>query len=274
MLIGWCNDIRDGGGGEITGNTIYKASPFDSTFVTPEKFNTSCDAYILNNFRRFTKEQLLFIQKSKKPYIIYWHDVLPTGVELSLLKKITKDARLNIFLSPLHRSEFLKKYNFKETDINNCIIPPPVNTKRFFYEGEHKTTKVLWIGNIYPHKGIDNALIWAKKNRIVIDFYGNGHPMVIEQLKQSRYANYLGIVNYNEIHKFYKSYEFFLHLPEKIEACGRSCAEALLSGCILIHNEKLGLMSYGVNFNNKKAMIKLFDGVEKIFWNRVKGVIE
>lgn len=260
--IAWLNDFKIFGGSEETQNRLLEISPYKTYFLTSKEFNTNYDLYILNNFRTFTKEQIDFICENK--FIAYWHDVLfEDGKQI---KKIKDNALANIFLSPLHKDVFEVKYGL--VGDNTHIIPPIFSPKQ-------PTTKkgregVCYYGSIWPHKGIDNLLLWARNNKTVIDFYGDGNSILVEQLKQSKYANYMGFADRSVL----TNYQYFIHLPDEIEAFGRSCFEAYLAGCHILHNNKIGAFTFDWDYDDRGNTLDTCIKKGNCFWDTIQNIID
>lgn len=268
LKIAWCNDCKESGGAEITNNLLIKESPYQIDFMTAGTFNTDYDYYILNNCRTFTKEQLNYIANKKK-FIIFWHDVIGQcfSFDIKSVKKILKKASFNIFLSPLHHKQVEKVYNIK---IFNYQYQLPFIDAKVFNDSKRKRfNRICWVGSIYPHKGIEQTLMWARENNKKIDFYGDGDPLLIYQIKESKYGEYRGNLKYDFVNEIYKQYKYFIHLPNEVEACGRGVMEAYFSGCEMIVNENVGFYSYSYNFKQKQKIIDIINDNFKDFWDQI-----
>ncbi len=259
----WLNDYKIFGGSESTQKRLLDIAPDKIDFLTPTTFWTGYDLYILNNFRGFAREQLEYVLT--RQFVMYWHDILYEDAEL--IQALCRGAKANIFLSPLHFQQFQQKFGII---VGRAFVIPPLFDDKL-PTNEETRGGICWYGSIWPHKGIENCLLYARKNKIVIDFYGNGHPLIIEQLKASKYANYKGLASKDILAK----YKYFIHMPEEIEAFGRAAFEAYLAGCYILHNNKVGAFSFGWNYEDKQETLEnclngMVEGFErKQFWEIV-----
>lgn len=272
IKIGWLTEFKGQGGAWQTESRMVKKSPkdLDVKVVDTNKFKDRYDYYVLNNFRTFYSLQLEFLIE-KKNYFIYWHDVIDTGKD-EFVRKLYNNARGNIFLSPLHKVEFCTKFNIDIDKENNCIAPYFAADK-YTNNNDNRKDKVCWVGSIQHHKGIDDVLLWSRDNNQIIDFYGKGNSQLINQLQESKYCKYIGFAKMPI--NIYPKYEYFIHMPDKIEAFGRSCMEAWLSGCKIIKNNKIGMYSYpeiqsALKEKDLKFMSTWLELQPKRFWNYIK----
>jgi len=268
MKIAWISDFKSYGGGEDSQNILLKNKPddLDIDLIYGGNLTKDYDLYVVNSFRTLSRLQMQFLMTQE--YIVAWRDIIDT-VHDNLLYDFYLNAKMNIFLSPLHKDEFVKKFNIIDASIVTnkwiCIAP-------YFDISQHESLHkrphdILWCGDIQNHKGIEEVLVWAREHNKVIDFYGKGHPTIIGQLEESKYANYMGHVD--KIKYIYPQYKNFIHFSDKIETFGRSCMEAYLSGCnMIVNKEKIGMYSYD-RFPGGN-MQKWFDEHLERFWKIVK----
>lgn len=274
--IAWLTEYRGHGGAWMTEFNMLDKCPNDMNIkiVDKNKFEESYDFYILNNFRTFYPLQLEYLIDSKN-YFIYWHDVIDTGKE-KFIRKLYQNAKGNIFLSPLHKIEFCTKFDLNSSGEDNCIAPYFDVSEYSFNSDLDRSKEVCWVGSIQHFKGCDNALLWARDNNQVIDFYGKGNPQLINQLQESKYCNYKGFTS--NLKKIYPKYRRFIHMPDSVEAFGRSCMEAWLSGCEIIKNDKVGMYSYpemqkAFEKGNIKEVQNWLEFQPMKFWHYIKDSI-
>tara|TARA_Y100000310_G_scaffold146471_2_gene145823 strand:- start:4292 stop:5125 length:834 start_codon:yes stop_codon:yes gene_type:complete len=272
MLIGWISDcfLSEGfvGGGEITESELIKRrhNSIAVSKITKDNFNTNCDFYILNNFRTLSKIQLEYLVYEKR-YGIAWRDIIDTPHD-DFIPILFANSKFDIFLSPLHEYSFFEKFDLSyasEHTKQSFIIPPYFDCKKYINKNRMPDKDVCWLGHIQHHKGIDDVLLWARDNDVMVDFYGGGNQQIVNQLLESKYARYLGHGDPVEV---FKQYESFIHLPDKVEAFGRSCFEAYLSGCKIIRNDKVGMYSYPL-LDLIDDITEWIESSPKKFWNVV-----
>lgn len=254
--VGWVNDFNKLGGGEESQKRLIERATFTVDFMTPKTFKTGYGLYIINNVRTFTTEQVEYLLRSR--FVMCWRDVLSD--DHNLIKGLAEKAFKNIFLSPLHLATFKEKYGLAPH--NQFVIPPLFDDVQ---DADNDREGICWFGSIWPHKGIESVLLWARNNNTVIDFYGTGHEQIIEQLKISKYANYKGLADKTVL----KEYKYFIHMPTVIEAFGRAAFEAFLAGCHVLHNGLIGAFSFDWNYENKREALSDCSYQGKAFWDVV-----
>lgn len=272
--LGILDDFWKNGGcqASLQGLLSNASEEFVLADLPANKFDTKQDAYFVNNFRSFTREQLEYV--AKKPHMVWWHDALPVPYP-DLVLALHDSAIMNFFMSPLHQETIYSKYGISQ-DANPYFddLPAILDVKEFEFRSNHETDEICWIGSIYPHKGIEEVLIWARQNGKTIDFYGDGEPLLVQQLKYSNYAVYQGVLEEKELPCVLQHYGQFIHLPREIEACGRTAIAAYLSGCKMLINERVGFFSYewgGESEEAHREMARqyLTDAPER-FWGYAK----
>lgn len=260
--IGWVNDYKIFGGAEDTQNELINICPYDIKYITATDFTTGYELFILNNFRTFTKEQIAYLCQTK--YVACWHDVL--FQDGGLITRIRDNALANIFLSPLHKAIFQKKYGLP-VNKPSFVVPPLFPS--IIPHTKKRKGGICYYGSIWPHKGIDNCLLWARKNSKVIDFYGQGNEILVQQLKQSKYANYEGTTN----NSILREYNYFIHMPDEIEAFGRSVFEAYISGCHILHNNKIGAFTFDWNYEDRKTTLQRCNNAGNALWDIILKLV-
>jgi hypothetical protein len=113
-----------------------------------------------------------------------------------------------------------------------------------------------------PHKGLSEALAWARENESV-EFYGDG-PLS-EMIEPP--GVYMGPVPPEEVPEVMASYERFLFLPASPDPCPRTVLEADAAGCEVITNPNAGSMWW-----LRSRPKEVSSGVER-FWEAVCGLM-
>ena len=174
----------------------------------------------------------------KRDYVVYCHDSLGWKRIFNSDKRLF-NSKLNIFLSPLHRKSF--------GNIENSICIPPYIPPNFSMPEKHTKNMVIYVGNLWDGvKGADNLYNFAKKHSEMKFYfcYKRKLPRYESILKALPNTVMKGYVEYNEVSELLKQAEYFIHLPNSVEAFGRATAEAFLSGCKMIINKNVGSFSY------------------------------
>ena len=263
------------GGAEITDSHILFAANRIGLSVTvkrPQNFDVSClsnyDFAIFSNNYEFSIFQRNFVM-ANIPYIVYSHD---SGRWLNIFKTnpdISRTAIGSIFLSPLHRDQFLPFIK----NLNNIYCVPPYISKNFIDTNKKRNNKVMYAGNIHEGKGLWEVLSFVKKNKgIDFDFYSHRtNSRIITVLKNQPNCNLMGFIPNSEIFKKYNEYSYFIHVPLCKEAFGRAVTEAYLCGCNIICNNNIGAFSYTWDFRafRRNTLYANYD-----FWFSIEKIIK
>lgn len=277
-VIGWVHDFSSSqylGGAQLTCEEMLRHIPEDIIIrpIGSYKDLKEVDLVVINNSRTVTYWELL---RNKR--LIFWiHDLIPEPY-IDIKNELMIKAEKVFFLSPLLHRKYCEIYDVDIEDSKVDYVPPIVDYKRFntIVDVEQREKRAAWIGDIQFFKGIDEVLLWAREHNTYVDFYGPGVDFLIERIKISRYGDYLGIVSPNEMQFVYNKYRYFIHLPKVIEGGGRTVIEALLCGCKIIHNSKIGILSYfeedDINNLTYSDITDLIDSGIKKFWDTVKSI--
>jgi glycosyltransferase involved in cell wall biosynthesis len=155
---------------------------------------------------------------------------------------------------------------------HNILVPPHVPID-FYDKGLQRLNKIMFAGNIHEGKGILEIIDYAKNNpQIIFDFYfQRGSPHLLTQLKKLPNCNLVGYVEKEKIFENYNKYEYFIHIPSHKEAFGRAVAEALLCGCKLISNSKIGVLSYNWSYDELRKNTLLGN---YLFWYKLSDILK
>lgn len=261
------------GGAEITDSYVIKAGEllgYNIRVITPSRISTTdmswCDLVVFSNnfsFPDSVRKRLM----QEKPYIVYCHD---SGRWLSIAKKqkdFFKRAKISVFLSPLHQAQF----NEYLIGAKNIICTPPYIPYYFYDRGKQRNGRILYAGNMHEGKGLWDIVEFAKNNpSFTLDFhYHRGGNRITRTLDGLKNCNLLGYIENENIWKKYNEYSYFMHIPKCSEAFGRAVAEAYLSGCKIIGNNRLGVFSY--NWDYKDLRINTLHA-DKLFWINIEKI--
>ncbi|MEM4270801.1 MAG: hypothetical protein QXO70_01755, partial [Candidatus Pacearchaeota archaeon] len=249
------------GGAQMSMDYLMIKSPVDVCEIRTDEIKEfpQDGLIIFNSLIRFSEKQLKEIATLKN-YIIFEHnysfclhqDSRHTNVNnkpcncpnKKLYQTIYNNARLMIFMSPLHEKEFRKKFTFHKT----WLCPAVVDTERIPM-GKEKDIRNMSI--LYPmnHKGVNNVKAWARENGEDVVFIDNGeNEAVLSLMRRSKN---------------------FIFMPNWIEPFGRVVIEACLSGCKIIGNNNIGALSWGWDFTNPDEIRKKMEVYPYLFWEKV-----
>ena len=230
--------------------------------VTPQNINLrsfeGIDLVLFTNIVNFPRETIQDIC-NKYPYIFFHRDFnfcngrlffcadkkCEDCINKPFWSKIYSNAKFHIWLSPLHREGFLKVFPELDKFPKHCI-PSSIDIDLFKpFEGvERKKGTVLGINCLELFKGRYNI------HNYVVE-HPELHFTFIGQAPQINAPNctYLQYIKNEELPRLMSQFEYFIHLPNVIEPCGRCALEAILCGCKIITNSNNGAFSY--NFMKK-----------------------
>lgn len=153
-------------------------------------------------------------------------------------------AILSIFQSPLHQN--IQQNILKYKSPNSFILPAPIDTELFRPNDNMKRDEKLYliVGSVMKHKGIDNIIEFIdKKNDCKFVFIGNCKKYIDVLNKKPNITLIQNLDNY-KLPEYYNIAKYYIHMPLWWEPSSRSTMEAILMGCELVINEKVGTMTY------------------------------
>lgn len=280
-----------GGGAELSDRAAFIEGTrrgHDMVLVNPENMNSwmGCDMAIISNATRFPKELLIKITHTI-PTVLYHHDYYErchyrlffpvldkcktTCPNKKFSEDLFKDARLHIFLSPLHREQWLKVMPELE-DAPYYLHPSPINTNLFKpLDVERKPNTVLGINSLLRFKGRDNVIQYAQEHsELDFTFVGAMEPGT----KVPENCSVLARVPNEELPGMYSQAEYVIHLPTSVDPFCRVVAESKLCGAKLIVNKLVGCTSYKEFKKPRDEFAKWIDGAPKRFWMAIEGAVK
>jgi len=269
-VIDWGKNL----GFDIEECSIYT---IDKLGKDPRYYLMEGDFYIMNNVVHLNKLYPFLIREiiNYKKYIRYEHDYMwmhGTLYDPEMMRELFSKSLMNIYLSPLHHEVHQEKGLGRKDD---TIMPSPIDEKVFrrMSHIERIPNTCIYTGGITNHKGIINVLNYARKHpEIRFDLVGwIEHPEVLENAPEN--VRVIPEIPHNRIAEVLNTYESFIHLPDWNEPFGRSVAEALLCGCKLIINEKIGFLSFMWNYRNREWLSSMLTNTPSSFWKTVNQVM-
>ncbi|MCK4732668.1 MAG: glycosyltransferase [Methanophagales archaeon] len=244
------SDFSSGGGAELTirnrikagekrGHTIDKIPPDKIALLA-----TDYDLYILSDTKYSFPSEII---RDRYPAVRIFHNYhfcrystflcqsffsssnLPLRQKLELgmclIKKqcfgFMENVKLFFFMSPLQKQVTERFFGREFT--NGVVVPSSIDTS-LFYDKNERRSGACAVSTGRWNKGIENVKKWCKDND--------------EQLTLIRG------VPYNKMNDVYNKHEYFVHLPNGIEPCGRTVFEAALAGCKVVVNNRVGAASF------------------------------
>ena len=294
MRCSWVNDLDPltvGGGAQNTDRAhifegirrgweieiITPQSDINSLFVngSPVIVSNMMAGFQLNIFQELTKRA--------KPCIWFFHNHQPLckyRLFYPMLEKcktcyrrdywlpVFLKAILLIWLSPLHRESWL--FSCPElADLPYAVVPSPIDPKQFYNMGLPRDG-VISIDSLYPFKGRENVLQWAKEHpEVKITFVG-GNPEPDEPLPPN--CQDIGPQSFSTLNEVYNRHKALLHLPGTPQPFERTPPEAYLAGCDIIGNQLIGALSYDW-FRSREEVAEHCGNSSRLFWEKIEEVI-
>jgi glycosyltransferase involved in cell wall biosynthesis len=227
--LGWLADRPPyQGGAELESLTLQQAAPkwAEIVYCPPGRVALDVDAYIVHNCTEYTADDLPALMT--RPVIKRVHDVWPVGDE-ALRHYLLNKSRVVLLSSKLHRASLPYAVRSPIAYIPSAITPPAEMPKT-------ARNGVVWLGRMYPSKGLVSVRQWALQRGLSADVYGYG-PDVVQCFGP---LTYKGKYNPSDVWDILAKYEYFVFLPEAVEPYGRTVAEAYLAGCKLVVNGNVG----------------------------------
>jgi glycosyltransferase involved in cell wall biosynthesis len=252
MKIAWLHKLplEYQGGAELTiKNRVAtgKKRGHQITMITPETINLlkeKFDLYILSDTKSHFSKQII---DQLHPVIRVYHNYhfckydtllcqnFYQGSEMPFSRKVAlgaclihkrcynfeKHTDLHLFLSPLQK-EIIEKF-IGYTLKNSVIIPSSIETQLFFDKKNKRSGACAMFSDAWI-KGSNNVKKWCEENHQQVTFIQN--------------------IPHKELNDFYNKYEYFVHLPNWYEPCGRMVFEAKLAGCKVVTNNRVGATSF------------------------------
>lgn len=186
-----------------------------------------------------------------------------------LYRKLFSKSRLNCFQSPRH-FESHKDFFGEAIHENVLIMPPTVEVDSLKISDEKDDSTIPFFGDLSFLKGARAFVEFACENPDKkFTVYGNNKtdlqiPPNVTFHEMIDNEKVLGILG--------KTKQFFCQ-PFWPEPSGRLAAEAFLSGCEIIANDRIGTFSFDFYPNDIARAKKEMKETPEIFWNRIEEII-
>lgn len=265
MKVGWLCDptnTADIGGAQLSTNVLRRGAPdtvevVDLAIEHPESW-PEVDIFVIQNCTLLTPEALPKL--AGQPILKFVRDMWVNGDNV-VREWLLENATAFIFLSPGHLRTF--EAIWLKIKQPTYLCPSSVDLYKFQPYALNLARKgVLWLGPMYPHKGVLEACAWAEQNQTHVDFYGPGPT----RPRKSPYVTDHPQVEYDMVPELMGRYEQFLYVPPAYEPFGRTVLEARAAGLRLLVNHNIGALWWMEN-----AFEELLH-VEETFWRQVRVV--
>jgi glycosyltransferase involved in cell wall biosynthesis len=216
-----------------------------------------------------------FIDLIKTPVVTTLHDPFPNSKSKDKIATFNKFKKHNyISISNTHRKSAPLKLNFVDTVYNG------INLKKYKFQKKPKGNYLVWLGRIYPTKGVAEAIKIAKKTNKKLILAGNiaknspasydyFEQKIKPQFKKGK-VEYVGEVNLSQKNKLLKNAFAFLNPIQWEEPFGLVMIEAMACGTPVIAFNRGAVPEIikhgktGFVVKNEKEMVNAVKKIHKI----------
>jgi Glycosyltransferase family 9 (heptosyltransferase) len=186
-----------------------------------------------------------------------------------LFRKLFQGSALNVFQSPKH---YESHYEFYGEAVSGHLIMPPTVDVEHLQPSEHKNDDIIpFFGDLNYLKGGDDYIIYANQHPDKkFTVYGNN------QLRRDIPDNvtFQDPIKNTEVLKILGRTKQLICKPVWPEPSGRLVAEAFLSGCEIISNERIGTFSFDFYPDDKQKAAEEMMQAPENFWCEVENIFD
>ncbi|MHB8142669.1 MAG: glycosyltransferase family protein [Thermoleophilia bacterium] len=175
-------------------------------------------------------------------------------------RRMYENARLNVFVSGLHRRTVA---GILGPDAVGAFLetPPTVDSTEFVDHRNERDINNLYVGALSDAKGLGTLRERFGDDITLIGPSPSGSP--------PGFGNWLGQLPYAEIPAYMNRARNFAFLPRWPEPCGRVVIEAALCGCHLVTNENVGALGFVDGFLSGRTT-----DAAAVFWREAAACLE
>jgi hypothetical protein len=186
-----------------------------------------------------------------------------------LYRRLFRKAAFNVFQSPKH---FDAHYDFYgEAVSKKLIMPPTVEVDRLKPSEEKDDSVIPFFGDLNFLKGGHEYVTYAEEHPDT-KFMVYGRCQLRREMPSN--LTFHDPVSNDEVLEILGKTKRFICKPVWPEPSGRLAAEAFLSGCEMISNDRIGTFSFDFYPNDKQKAIKEMKQAPKNFYKRVAEVLK
>jgi len=235
--VGWLADPGQVGGiiggAELSAQALAAAAPEWAEVIpmNPWGVRPGCDVYVVQNCTTYSADVIPVLARA--PVVKCVRDYWPDG-DPALRDWLLANSAVLVFDSPPHWDAFPFAVGAAAV-----VVPPPVDLLRFYLAAGKQSGPrqgVIWLGQMFPHKGVDRAVAWAREHRTVVDFYGAGPSCPGNE----QFVRVMGQIAPSQVPATLARYRSFLFMPRWVEPFGKAVIEAWAAGCELILDGEIG----------------------------------
>lgn len=186
-----------------------------------------------------------------------------------IFRKLFSHAALNVFQSPKHYRSHFDFYG--EAVANHLIMPPTVDVAKLKPSEEKDAVTIPFFGDLNFLKGGHDYVTYAETHpNLNFTVYGKNRL----RRKMPENMTFHEPVSNTEVLEILGKTKQFICKPVWPEPSGRLAAEAFLSGCEILSNERIGTFSFDFYPNNfEKAKAEMLQAPEN-FWNAISEILK
>lgn len=226
------------GGAEMTDAELLAAAPanLDISVLPPWLWEEALDAdHIIITGTDLLDDESMYKLAERKPTVFIHHAQTPSAARKYLLD----NCGVLIVHTPAH--ERLEREWANPQRVEHVLSPLDVSQ---CWIGEKKE-QAVWAQRMHDLKGPQSAAMWAAQHDI---------PLVrLTNMPRQIVLNTMAVSKY------------YVHLPLGFESESRATIEAVLSGCLCIVNENVGLISVP-NWNDRSYLSDLVSQAASRWW--------
>ncbi len=272
--------------GEEKGHTVHL--DYIKDFSATKKLLATADLCVINSTSRcsFELSLLEYIIASETPYIKVEYDynfcirrnILCTvdrnvrrccnPDKFHTYRRVFGGAALNVFQSPKHYQAHYDFYG--EAIARHLIMPPTVTTSKLKPSEEKDDTTIPFFGDLNFLKGGHEYVTYAETHpEKQFTVYGR------QRLRREMPTNisFHDPIPNNEVLEILGKTKQFICKPVWPEPSGRLAAEAFLSGCEMIANDRVGTFSFDFYPNDPEGAIAAMETAPHEFWQGVEEIL-
>lgn len=186
-----------------------------------------------------------------------------------LYRRLFSKSKLTVFQSPKH---YKAHYEFYGKALGNYFIMPPTVAVDKLKISKNKDEKhIPFFGDLNYLKGGHEYVTYAEKHPN-LNFKVYGANRLRRELPPN--ISFHAPIKNEQVLEILGKTKTFICKPIWPEPSGRLAAEAFLSGCELITNDRVGTFSFDFYPDNKQEAISEMKKAPQLFWSTLKTILE
>lgn len=185
-----------------------------------------------------------------------------------LFRELFAHSRMNFFQSPKHYQSHADFYG--EAVRNHVLMPPTVEVDRVKNYPDKNETTIPFFGELSFLKGGDAYLDYAIENpEKQFEVFGENKL----QREIPKNVTFKSAIPNDQVLEILGRTKYFFCKPVWPEPSGRLAAEAFLSGCEIISNDRIGTFSFDFYPNDRERAAREMKETPGRFWDVLGSVL-